>query len=207
MAEERLSLFPLKVVLFPGSALPLHIFEERYKTLINECIREEGTEFGINLKNDDQLKRVGCSAVVREMMQRYEDGRMDIIVEGRRRYELHSLDEKSAPYAVGRVTFFTNEPYDVDIALADRTARLYNSLIQIVYEEKLPKLLLDALARNVSYVIAQKSGLTLAQRQDLLEMQSENQRLMKLFDYLMTVLPKLHQLQEVQRIVGNDGYV
>jgi Lon protease-like protein len=207
MAEERLPLFPLKVVLFPNSALPLHIFEERYKTLINECLHEQGKEFGINLKDDDEVKRVGCSAVVREVLQQYTDGRLDIVVEGRRRYELHTIDEKSAPYAVGHVTFFTNEPHEVDIALADRTARLYNSLIQIVYKEKLPKLSLDALARNVSYVIAQKSGLTLAQRQDLLQMRSENQRLMTLFDYLTTVLPKLHQLQEVQRIVGNDGYV
>ncbi|HMK38660.1 MAG TPA: LON peptidase substrate-binding domain-containing protein, partial [Bacteroidota bacterium] len=78
MPETWLPLFPLNVVLFPRSALPLHIFEERYKVLINECV-ERGTPFGVALAREKGMADVGCSAVVSSVTRRYDDGRMDIV--------------------------------------------------------------------------------------------------------------------------------
>src|SRR5512143_3394490 len=86
---EILPLFHLNVVLFPQSQLSLHIFEERYKTLISECITYDSV-FGINLIHEQQIRSIGCTASVKEVTKRYDDGRMDIIVEGRRRYTLHN---------------------------------------------------------------------------------------------------------------------
>ena len=87
MSEQLLPLFPLQVVLFPHSLLPLHIFEDRYKLLIRECVTEK-TEFGINLVQDGTLADVGCTAVVTTIVRRYDDGKMDIVVQGRQRYLL-----------------------------------------------------------------------------------------------------------------------
>ncbi len=80
-AIERFPLFPLGLVLLPGEVVPLHIFEERYKLMIGECL-EQDTEFGIVWLSDDELKDTGCSARVTQLLERMEDGRMNILVEG-----------------------------------------------------------------------------------------------------------------------------
>ena len=94
---EILPLFPLNVVLFPQSQLHLHIFEERYKTLISECITYDSA-FGINLVHEHEVRTVGCTAMVREVVKRYDDGKLDIIVEGHRRLHLHNFVEAPHPY-------------------------------------------------------------------------------------------------------------
>ena len=202
-----LPLFPLNVVLFPKSALSLHIFEERYKTLIGECLNKRGMEFGINFVDGENLSPVGCTAVVKETVQRYEDGRLDIIVEGQRRYELRQIDETVAPYVVGHVAFLHDEPAQIDKLLLEKTIDLYNQIVQVVYKGSLPKLSADSGRHDVSFVMAQKAGMDLRQRQDLLETTSENKRLQKLHEYLAGVIPMLQHVNEVQRIVNNDGYI
>lgn len=207
MAEEMLPLFPLKVVLFPGSALPLHIFEDRYRILVRECLEKSGMEFGINLVEGEKLSFVGCTAVVREVVKRYEDGRFDIVVEGMRRYKLHGMDQDKAPYYVGRVTFLEDETDEVDMTLLNETADLYNRLVKSVYENRLLHISATIASRPISFVMAQKIGMALRGRQDLLEMRSENERLRSVHGYLADVVPKLKRSQEVQRIINNDGYI
>ena len=102
-------LFPLQAVLFPGSRLPLHIFEERYKVLVSQCIREE-TEFGVILANGGELAEVGCTAGIVSVLKVYNDGRMDIAVEGRQRFRVHRFDPAQTPYLVGEVEFFDGGP-------------------------------------------------------------------------------------------------
>src|SRR3954447_19421843 len=89
MTEERdrFPLFPLGLVLLPGEVVPLHIFEERYKLMIDECI-DSGTEFGIVWMADDGLKEVGCTARITQLLERMEDGRMNILVQGDRPFRL-----------------------------------------------------------------------------------------------------------------------
>ena len=83
MAErlEQFPLFPLGLVLLPGEVVPLHIFEDRYKLMIGECLEGE-SEFGIVWLSDDGLKEVGCSARIARVLERFEDGRLNILVEG-----------------------------------------------------------------------------------------------------------------------------
>jgi Lon protease-like protein len=206
MNERPLPLFPLQVVLFPGSSLPLHIFEVRYKTLIGEVI--DGTqEFGINLVTDKQIAEIGCTATVAQVLMRYDDGRMDIIVEGRRRYRVERYDSESAPYLTGWVTFLPTSNEEPKGSLSAETIVLYNQLITRVYKGRVSAIDETLRRESLSFLLAQKAGLDLARRQMLLEMDSENERLRMLRQYLQEVIPKLDQLEEVERVVRSDGYL
>src|SRR5881396_2113985 len=88
-----LPLFPLHVVLFPGGVLPLHIFEERYKEMIGEAIRNKA-EFGVMLATSGGIANIGCSAVVEQVIKDYPDGRQDILTRGKRRFELLLVNEE-----------------------------------------------------------------------------------------------------------------
>lgn len=205
MIEARLPLFPLEVVLFPGSALPLHIFEERYKTLINESVSRK-TEFGIHFVRETNLAGVGCSAVVRDVMKRYEDGRMDIVVRGSRRYRLHRCIRDEAPYLVGVVEFLP-DPGDLpDPALSEETILLYNRLVAAVYKGKVKELPPELSTPELSFLLAQKSGIELRKRQELLETDSENIRLRLIHDHLYDIVPRMERAGEMERIVMGDGY-
>ena len=207
MVQDLLPLFPLNVVLFPASSLPLHIFENRYKILIQECLQKLGMAFGINLVTGEKLSFVGCTAVASKVLKRYDDGRLDIVVDGARRYELHSLEKDSAPYFVGHVTYFPDEADDVDKKLLREAIMLYNRLVKKAYEDRLPELSFEESSQLVLFVMARKIGMSLRERQELLEMKSENARLRRVRSYLVDVMPRLKHSHERQRIAGNDGYV
>ncbi|MBI5473942.1 MAG: LON peptidase substrate-binding domain-containing protein [Ignavibacteriae bacterium] len=206
MSEIVLPLFPLQVVMFPTAVLPLHIFEERYRQLISDC--ENGDkEFGISLAQDENVAKVGCSVVVTNIVHRYEDGKLDILVRGQRRYQLENFVESSRLYTEGRVRFLSDEDEPVDAALAEETVRLHNELIQLAYRDKQFEVEYNSSNPILSFRIAQKAGLDLAQRQALLEEDSENKRLTALREYLAEIIPKLQQLSEVERVIKSDGYI
>jgi ATP-dependent Lon protease len=206
--ETMIPLFPLPVVLFPGSALPLHIFERRYKLLINRSLRH-GLEFGINFTEENRMADIGCTARVEEVLQRYEDGKMDIIVRGQRRYKLLSVDTAREAYSVGIIEAL--EPASgasvVDPALARETVGLYNALTLLVYKSEEHHVSPDGVAVGLSFLLAQKAGMSLPRRQQLLELSTENSRLELLRDYLVDVLPKLKEAEEIKRVIQGDGYV
>ena len=206
MPEIWLPLFPLNVVLFPRSALPLHIFEERYKVLINECV-ESGAPFCIVLAREKGTADVGCTATVSSVERRYDDGRMDIIVGGESRYRLLGYDSTRAPYLVGQIRYFGEPDEHVDRDLAAGTIELYNALIVAAYRGGGTLIGLDRYESGLSFVIAQKAGLDLARRQELLEIPGENGRLRMLKEYLTDLLPKLKRAEELQRVIKNDGYI
>ncbi len=83
--SRLLPLFPLQLVAFPGTAVPLHIFEDRYKTMVGDCERS-GAEFGIVLAKDGGIVNAGCTVVVETVLERYPDGRFDVLTRGRRRF-------------------------------------------------------------------------------------------------------------------------
>lgn len=206
MREEYLPLFPLQVVLFPHAALPLHIFEERYKALMQHCVRESA-EFGVILMRGEQLAEVGCSAAVTSVLRMYDDGRMDVVAEGRRRFRLGTVDDQRALYLVGTVELLPDSPSDIEKDLLTETIRLYNELVQVVYGGRVKQLDPEAAAAGISFVMAQKAGLDLEQRQRLLEMTAERERVMMVHDYLTAVVPRLKRLEEVERIIRSDGYL
>src|ERR1051325_7621285 len=109
MASGLLPLFPLSLVVFPRTRLPLHIFEERYKEMIGDAIRDE-SEFGIVLAKKDGIVNAGCTVKVEKVMQMYPDGRMDIMARGERRFELEGLNEEK-DYLRADVNFFDHEDF------------------------------------------------------------------------------------------------
>ena len=102
----KLKLFPLGLVAYPSKYIPLHIFEERYKNLINECINKE-SEFGIVYQDSNGLAKIGCTVVVKEILNRYSDGRMDIVSEGKKIFRLDNQSIKNK-LTIGEVSYLPN---------------------------------------------------------------------------------------------------
>jgi Lon protease-like protein len=204
--SEILPLFPLNVVLFPQSQLHLHIFEERYRTLISECITYDSV-FGINLIHEQDVRTIGCTAAVREVVKRYDDGRMDIIVEGRRRYTLHNFVEAPHPYFSGRISWLEDIAEDVDDALRKHAVHLHNQFVKVVFTGIVQQVDVNDIRKTRSFHLVQKAGMELLQRQVFLAMNSENNRLQFLVHHLESVLPLLQSKKTVEEMAKNDGYV
>src|SRR4029077_11961800 len=127
MQEELLPLFPLHVVLFPRAPLPLHIFEERYKQMVAEALRDK-SEFGIVQAGDKGIVNTGCTASIEKVLKKYPDGRMDLLTVGRRRFEIILLNDEK-PYLRGAVEFFddeASEPIPPDVR--ERVMMAYNDI-------------------------------------------------------------------------------
>jgi hypothetical protein len=206
MSAEVLPLFPLTAVLFPGASFPLHIFEERYKTLIRECWGE-GKEFGINLVRDNEVVRVGCTAGVTAVTKQHEDGTLDVVVLGRRRYHLERSESGRAPYLMGWVHSLAPEGGAVDPELRGSAVRLSNDLMVKVFGERAPTIDPGTAPENLSFQLAQKAGLDVDGRQRVLEENSENSRLRIIRDHIEETHPRADRMQEVKRVIRNDGYL
>ncbi len=199
-------LFPLRVVLFPESKLPLHIFEERYKKMIAGILEKDGI-FGINFIDDGKIKAIGCTARIEEITERYPDGKLDIIVGGIHRYRLLEYYPHHNEYLLGSIEQLDDRFNTDGSPLYRQAVDLYNELVEKIYQGKYRA---DAgkLEREISsFFLAQKAGLPPHRRQVLLEMDSEHDRLEYLVEYLTDVLPKLENLEEMTRIIQTDGYL
>ena len=203
---RQLPLFPLKVVLFPGSLLPLHIFEQRYKTLISECVQNQ-SEFGISFFEDDKIDPTGCSAFVKNVVREYEDGRMDIAVEGRSRYTLQRIIESGSPYFVAEVSFFDDVPEKVNYTSRRRAIDLYNRFVEVAFKGTVVPANAASSDMKISFLLVQKAGLELKDRQKFLALLSENERLSMLNRHFESMLPLLSTHEKFERLVVNDGYL
>lgn len=110
MQDGLLPIFPLQLVLLPRTVLPLHIFEERYKEMVGEAIGGS-TEFGIVLARGEGILRTGCTAAVEKVVERYPDGRMDIVTSGRRRFQIDGIDTERSFLRAG-VEFFDDDDFE-----------------------------------------------------------------------------------------------
>jgi Lon protease-like protein len=204
MAEtiERFPLFPLGLVLIPHELVPLHIFEERYKTMIGECLEREA-EFGIVWLSDDGLKEIGCSARISKVLERFEDGRLNILVEGTTPFRLlRRIDD--LPYPAGDV-----EPLADDAQLADdadaiaAARRRYADLVAEVTEERPDA---AALAKLDAYGMAATLDVALEAKQQLLELRSERDRLEQLEGLFAEALSRIrHAERAAERAQGNGS--
>ncbi len=204
---ERIGLFPLNIVLFPGASYPLHIFEPRYKTLIREALDTNG-EFGINLVDEGKMYQVGCRARVTNLISESNDGEMDIVVTGTERYVVREYYTDQRPYITADTEPFEDLTPRPDADLLELTIGLYNQLVESVYGEAEEILNpSDWVLGGASFRMAQKSGLDLVVRQQMLEMRAESERLEFLRTYLEDILPKIQQVEQMQALVRNDGYI
>ena len=198
-------LFPLNVVLMPGAPLPLHIFEERYKQMVNECLESE-SEFGMVLADESGTRRVGCTAKIVELVERYDDGRMLILVEGSRRFKLNSILTGKA-YYVGEVEYLEEEPEEEDVtALAEECIALLERVVEAATEGSVG-IEIKPPYRNLSFAIAGRIEFDLEARQQILELTSEEERLMKVKDLLSAAAERLEREQRAREKAQKNGYL
>ena len=201
-SSERFPLFPLGLVLLPGEVVPLHIFEERYRTMIGECL-EHGGEFGIVWSGDDGIRDVGCAAEVAQLIETTEDGRMNILVKGTRRFTLERRIE-DMPYPAGDVAW-VEDTDEVEGEEAGRAARkAYADLVERVTEARPDESDLTELdAYGMASTIAFEPG----EKQRLLELRSEDERLELLARLCATALGNLTRSQEAAERASTNGKV
>jgi len=211
MDNELLPLFPLEIVLLPEEPLPLHIFEERYKTMIGDCLRakaagEDQQEFGVVLLKGQAVSPVGCTARIVNLTRQYEDGRMDILTVGKRRFEL-LLTNEERPYLRGAVDYFEDEDPDApsDEAAELAITRFRDAMRKLRHSADMP-VHLPRPYRYLSFRIAAALPLDLEFKQQLLTLRSEADRLALVQRALDILLNQLDRMQESQKKAGGNGH-
>lgn len=200
--DPDLPLFPLGLVALPGEEVPLHLFEERYKELGARCVAED-REFGIVLADEDGPRSVGCAMRITEVLQRFDDGRMDVLTRGTRPFRVVEEHHRHA-YASAHVEFLADvpEPLDQDVAAAVRQA--YASLASQATEHQVTPA--DLLAAG-AYDLAASVEFAVEAKQQLLEERSENARLHQLLALLRAALKRLEFADLAQVRGASNGVV
>lgn len=201
MQQGLLPLFPLQVVLFPRTPLPLHIFEDRYKEMIGEAMRTH-TEFGVVLARENEILNTGCTATVEKVLKEYPDGRLDILTLGRRRFEILLLNEEQA-YLRGAVEFFDDDDPAPAPAEIEQRARQFHKALWEVWEGGLFP---DPAPQDPqpSFQLAQAID-DLDFRQFLLRLRSEAERMKRLAEFLAGYVPKQRLTAQVKRVAPLNG--
>jgi Lon protease-like protein len=200
---DEIGLFPLDLVLLPGEQRPLHIFEERYKELIGECL-EENAEFGLVLADKEGVRPVGTRAAVVEVLQQFDDGRMDVVVEGRQRFRVLEVTE-------GR-SFATAEVDEVDDDAdedpsGDEVARAVDAFRHVVEAAQVEVDEVDPEVGGLSFQIGARIDLGNEVKQTLLELTSERERLSQLEPLLRRAADSVRVDREVRERASGNGRV
>ncbi|MFC2139106.1 LON peptidase substrate-binding domain-containing protein [Bacteroidota bacterium] len=205
--KKKIPIFPLKLVLFPDSRYPLHIFEERYKKMINRCIDNRET-FGVVASIDSNFSKVGCSAKIEEILRSNQDGSFDILVSGIERILIRSTILNKDGYLEAEFSEYTDTtPNIFDESLYQDTL---DKLLKVL---KIAKLELEnefwanlTIAEVKSYKLAEKAGMNLKQRQKILTFKSEYDRLNYLKKHLIKIEGLISKDMQVQELIAGDGY-
>jgi Lon protease-like protein len=198
-------LFPLEVVLFPGQPLPLHIFEDRYKEMIGECL-ETGCEFGVVLAKENSIVNVGCTAAITNVAKRYDDGRMDIETAGRRRFEVLFLNE-SKSYLRAAAQFFLDDAAEPEAKVRTRALELHAEVLALLFPDPddRAKYVLDPGCPQRSFVLMGPLPVDLDFKQALLALRSEPERLEQAVNYLGKLAARLRLVTRVRGKAGSNG--
>jgi Lon protease-like protein len=201
MQPPLLPLFPLRVVVFPRTPLPLHIFEERYKEMVGEAIRT-GSEFGIVLAKEKGIVNAGCTVKVEEVLKKYEDGRMDILTRGSRRFEIVGLNEDKS-YLRGEVEFFDDDdPGPAPADLQEKALVQYRGLLETgELHDAAPTLNDPQLSFQLAHAVQDLDFLSV-----LLRNRSESQRLKQLTDYLARLAPRMRETSRMRKLAPLNGH-
>jgi Lon protease-like protein len=197
----EIALFPLpNLVLFPNIVVPLHIFEERYKSMINTCVDRDEV-FGLVLlrpgaeeENEQTIHRVGVSARVVEV-ERLDEGRMNILCEGESRFRIYRFTQQM-PYWKGTVELFEDQEFRTAESLYDQVAELYRGVAALSAKlsgSEPAELVLPESATDLSFMVSYVLDIEHEEKQRLLEMISTPERLRMLVAHLTDTLTKLEQ--------------
>jgi ATP-dependent Lon protease len=197
-----LGLFPLGIVLLPTERVPLHVFEERYKELIGECVARD-EEFGLLYADESGLREVGCRATVVEVLERFDDGRMNILVEGRERFRiLRHTGGRS--FSTAEVEPVADDDASTAPESGARALHAFQRLVELVeVEVELP----DPLAPQLSFELAGRVELEQEAKQELLELRSEVQRLERVAELLEGAAATVALAEEARKRAAGNGKV
>src|SRR5918911_5014454 len=193
-------LFPLGIVALPHELVPLHIFEERYRTMIGECL-ERGSEFGIVWAADDGLRPVGCAVEIAEVLERMDDGRMNILTRGTRPFRI--VDEHAdLPYPAGTVEFLADKQEAPDPGTAQSAHDAYNELVKHATDRAVDPEELGAMS---AYQMAATVDFGLEAKQGLLDLRSENARLRLVARLFRAATKRLDFIERAQERARSNG--
>jgi Lon protease-like protein len=197
-----IALFPLDVVLLPGAPMPLHIFEPRYKEMIGEAL-ETKQPFGIVRAQEQSVAEIGCTAEIGEVVKKYEDGRLDIVTEGQKRFRITGLDQDRA-FLRGEVNFFDDEEEQAaPQPEAEKLIKLHGELLAVAGAEATGIELDDP---QLSFHLAGSVPLDLDFKQNLLGMTSETQRVTAMVEYYALLVPRLKRTIKVKEKSRGNGH-
>jgi Lon protease-like protein len=200
--DALLPLFPLDVVLFPGTPLPLHIFEPRYKEMIGECLAERRA-FGVVRAIEQGLADVGCTAEIVTVVKEYPDGRLDLVTKGHTRFEVVRVNQERS-FLQAEVLLIDDEPGTAPPEHTSRAVQLHSELLAIAGATQD---LSAADPRLLSFHLAGSLPLDLDFKQKLLSLRSEPERLSLLITYLETIIPNLRRTATAREKAGGNGHV
>jgi Lon protease-like protein len=199
---DLIPLFPLDVVLFPGTPLPLHIFEPRYKEMIGECLAEQSI-FGVVRAVEQGLAEVGCTAEIVSVVKEYPDGRLDLVTEGRKRFELLSVNQERS-FLRAEVLMIDDQPGMPPQEDTARAMQLHSELLALAGATQD---LSAADPSELSFSLAGTLPLDLDFKQKLLALRSESERIALLIQYLETIIPNIHRTARARERAGGNGHV
>jgi Lon protease-like protein len=203
-ADHRLiGLFPLGIVLLPGEVVPLHIFEERYKKLVGE--RVEGGEFGIVLVEDDAVRECGTTATVAQLIEELDDGRMNVLVKGERRFRIIQVREPEDPeadYLSAEVEFYRDSEPEGSRELSEAVLDVLEKMLALLDVESPRE---PAGEGPISFRIGAAVDFGAPLKQELLESLSEEQRLETLLTAMTSLLPRLELRKEREEAIRGNG--
>ncbi len=208
---ERVSrgfpLFPLGIVALPTESVPLHIFEDRYRRMIERCLQAElgspEREFGIVWLSDEELKLVGCACEIERVLERMDDGRLNILARGTRPFRL--LERRNdLPYPAGVVEFLGEPDEKLDPEAADAARELYRELVMQATDREIEE---AELGEMDAYRMAATVEFSVDEKQELLELRSENARLRLLVLLIRAAIERLELIERAQVRARSNGKV
>jgi Lon protease-like protein len=198
-----LPLFPLDVVLLPGAPLPLHIFEPRYKEMISECLDQKKL-FGVVRAKEEGVAEIGCTAEIITVAKKYPDGRLDIVAEGRERFEIMQVSQERS-FLQAEVLYLQDEPGTASAEEIAQAVKLRGEIVQLAGADAAEPP--EADAARLSFNLVGTLPLDLDFKQTLLGMKSESERMQAIISYFEAVLPNLRRTAQVRRRAGGNGHV
>lgn len=200
---EDIPVFPLNLVLFPGEELNLHIFEPRYRELISDSV-ESNSVFGIPTVSNGRLLKVGTSASVKQVVKKYADGRMDIVVEGNRRFDIQTVYSPMAGhlYDGASVQWLDNET----TSDTDKQQKMMQLIRKVYQSLQVQKPGLTDRSDLSTFEVGHYIGLSLEQEYELLCIESENKRQDYIIDFLETIIPTMSTVDRLRERVAMNGH-
>jgi Lon protease-like protein len=199
---HQFPLFPLGIVALPGEVVPLHIFEERYKTMMEHCLATE-REFGIVWLADDGLREVGCACRITEVVDRDDEGQLDLLTRGTRPFQIVEREER-LPYPAGTVEFLADREEVVDDPTATLARELYAELVERATDNRPEP---QDLAEMTAYDMAATVDFGLEAKQGLLDIRSENARLRLVSRLFRAAMKRLEFVSHAQTRARSNGKV